>query len=800
MKEELRALAAQLLTSSQPTNFLSFYTLLTHYDHLFNQESSPPEEVKALWLFLHDFRELLKRWKGNADRQAAIALIHEEQKRIQSEIKLIKDSLKTHDLETRKTKSQLEEPYQQLYEIYAKIQYQKDPILALSVYPGLREREVLIGGLEETLTRELNSIKFDDLKLILNRNWLRINDIQRQLRELNITLISDNDVRLLRSELENIQGQIIGHERYLHEFTRYSQRLKESISHQELSSTIKQLSDELEAAQQSLRMLDKEIEQFTLPAEVKRDLNYLFDEATDKENLLYIKGWQQVISTSSLNPLAWVNWLNNKNYAQNVQSMEQHYFYLSLLLKRYKLQSVIDSLRKKRNDARVMLPEAPKEGQTASAPDSLNREIIQLMQSYDTSCSGEKSSSLELKQELDRLSLAASNSIGQLGNGLKLIQELCELLSENTRLRTHNNILHGNELQLTTTQIKDLTAKAPARKVRIEELIGQISQCKDYLARMKQVTLSDTHTMDLNLRIIELKRRQKELREELGHLPPPHELSLNQNQLEMELQRNLKQLKILLPESNISKVEGSIENHPPPLKQEIEYHKKLDMMHQNILPLLQELEQGLMHWYQNLFIALRSQATDKKRYYQAAQLLRDIHFELEYPHPINPYAVLLAYQTLAPHPDNDCAPLLKLKPPVPVMDTKPDEVKSPALKTRLDNLYAHQAGMQNKHPREARLLEQATINLHQLAHIAEENDHHEDLQDIKECLADPRYESLQTHRGFLKVVEMIAQFITHLIRFVSPKANDHRHRFFFIPTCSSQLLQATSHELTSCPA
>ncbi|MDX1837784.1 hypothetical protein DIZ81_09255 [Legionella taurinensis] len=800
MKEELRALAAQLLTSSPPTNFLSFYTLFTHYDHLFNPESSPPEEVKALWLFLHDVRDLLQRWKSNADKQAAIAAIHDEKKRNRSELQLIRDSLKSHDLEARKIKSQLEEPYQQLYEIYAKLQYQKDPILALPIYTGLREREVLITGLEETLTRELNSIKFNDLKLILNRNWLRISDIQRQLKELNITLISYNDIRLLRSELENIQGQIIGHERYLQEFTRYSQRLKESISHQELSSTLKQLSDELEASQQTLKMLDKDIEQFVLPAEVKRDLTYLFDEATDKENLLYIKGWQQVISTSSLNPLAWVNWLNNKNYAQNVQSMEHHYAYLSLLLKRNKLQSTIDSLNKKRDDAQAMLPEAPKEGQTASAPDSLNRTIVQLIQSYDASYSGQNNSSLELKQELDRLSLAASGNISLLGKGLKLVQELSELLSENTRLRTHNNIIHGNELQLSPTQIKELTEKTPARKIRIEELIRQISQCKEYLARMQQVTLSDTHTMDLNLRTIQLKRRQKELREELGRLPPPHELPLEQSQLEKELELNLKQLKALLSEQDNGKVEDPSENHPLPLKQEIEYHQKLDGMHQNILPLLQGLDQDLRHWYQNLFIALRSQANDKKHYYQAAQLLRDIHFELAYPHPTTPHAVLQAYQTLAPHPDKDCALLLKLKPAVPVMDTKPDEVKSPALKTRLDNLYAHQAGMQNKHPREAKLLEQATINLHQLAHIAEANEENDDLQNMTECLVDPRYETLQTHRGFLKIVEMLAQFITYLLRMVSPRANDHRHRFFFIPTCSSQLLQATNHELISCPA
>ncbi|QRN02664.1 hypothetical protein GH742_01560 [Legionella sp. MW5194] len=799
MKEELRALAAQLLTSS-PKNFLSFYNLLIHYDHLFNAESSPPEEVKALWLFLHDFRDLLQRWKGNADKQAAIAAINDEKKQNQREIRLIRDNLKSHNLESRKTKSQLEEPYQQLYEIYAKLQYQKDPILALPMYTGLREREVLISGLEETLTRELNNIKFNDLKLILNRNWLRISDIQRQLKELNITLISYNDIRLLRSELENIQGQIIGHERYLHEFTRYSQRLKESLSHQELSNTIKQLSDELEASQQTLKMLDKDIEQFTLPADVKRDLAYLFDQAPDKENLLYIKGWQQVISTSSLNPLAWMNWLNNKNYAQNVQSMEQHYSYLSLLLKRYKLQAAIESLSKRRDDAQTMLPEAPKEGQSESAPDSLNRTIIQLIQSYEPSYSSENSSSLELKQALDRLSLAASGNIGLLGKGLKLVQELCDLLSENTRLRTHNNIIHGNELQLTPTQIKELTEKTPARKVRIEELIGQISQCKDYLARMQQVTLSDTHTMNLNLRVIKLKRRQKELREELERLPLPHELTLEQSQLETALELNLKQLKILLPEPVKDTVEDAIENHPLPLKQEIEYHHKLDVMHQNILPLLQGLDQGLIHWYQNLYIALRSQANDKKRYYQAAQLLRDIHFELEYPHPTTPHAVLLAYQTLTPNPDKDCALLLKLKPPVPVMDTKPDEVKLPALKTRLDNLYAHQAGLQNKHPREAKLLEQATINLHQLAHVAEANEKREDLQDITECLVDPRYESLQRHRGFLKIVETLAQFITQLLRMISPRANDHRHRFFFVPTCSSQLLQATRQELISCPA
>lgn len=798
MNEELRALAARLLTSSPPTDFRSFCNLFADYEHLFDQSSTPPQEVHALWLCLNDIRTLLLRWKSNTDKQAARADIVDEQKRNQSEINQIDESLKTHDLEASKLKEQLEEPYQQLYPVYTKVQSQKDSLLALPVYTGLREREVLIARLEEALTKELNAIKFDDLKLILNRNWLRINDIHKQLKALHIELISYRNIELLRGEIETIQSQIDGHERYLHQFTSYSQHLKDSLSHQELSSTISQLSKELDASQQTLREVSNDIDQFNLSTDVKRDLKYLFDEAQDKENLLYIKGWQQVISTSTLNPLAWVNWFSNKNYTQDVKSMEQHYAYLLLLLKRYKLLATIDSLERKRGNAQRMLPDAPNVGQTES--DSVRRTIIQLIQSYDSSYSGEKCSRLELKQELDKLCLTASNHIARLGSGLTLIQELSQLLSENTGLRTHNNIVHGNELDLTPTQIKQLSDEGPVRKIRIQELIKQISLCKDYLVRMQQVTSSDAKTMELNLRQMKLKQRRKELRRELTKLPLQKALMEEQEQLETELSLQWQQLKALLPDPHHEKAVPLIVVEHVPLKQEIEYHTKLDVVHQQILKQLQGKDSTFKQWYQQLFIILQSQANNEKHYYQAAQLLRDIHFELEYPDPINPDAVLKAYQQLAPIPEKDWDHLLNLKPAVPIVDKKPDELRSLALKTRLNNLYAHQAGLKNKHQREAKLLEQATLNLHQLAHLAEGNGKKDYLQNTQGCLADPRYESLQKHRGFLKVVELIAQFITQLIRLVSPTADDHRHRFFFIPTCSAQLLQSTSSELIPCPA
>lgn len=797
MKEELRGLATQLLTSP-PKDFFSLYNRFVHYDHLFNQSSPLPQEAHALWLCLNDFRTLLLRWKSNTDKQAARAAIIDEQKSNQSEIRQINESLKAHELGASQLKEQLEEPYQQLHSVYAKIQSQKEPLLALPVYTGLREREVLISRLEETLTKELNAIKFDDLKLILNKNWLRINDIQKQLKALHIDLISYRNIELLRGELENIQSQIAGQERYLQAFTRYSQHLKDSLSHQDLSSTISQLSNELEASRQTLREITNDIDQFDLSTDIKRDLKYLFDEAPDKENLLYIKSWQQVISTSKLNPLAWVNWFSNKNYTQDVKSMEQHYAYLLLLFKRYKLLADIDLLEKKRGNAQAMLPEAPNEGQTAS--DSVKRSMIQLIQSYNTSYSGEQCSSLELKQELDKLCLAASNHIARLGSGLKLVQELSHLLSENTRLRTHNNIVHGNELDLTPTQIKRLTEETPDRKIRIQELIRQISLCKDYLVKMQHVSLSDAQTMALNLRKINLKQRGKELRAELAKQPLPKALMEEHEQLETVLPLQWQQLKALLTEPDHEKDDPLIVVQHVPLKQGIEYHQKLDVVHQQILAQLQGMEPGFKQWYQQLFIVLQSQANDKRHYYQAAQLLRDIHFELEYPDPINPYAVLQAYQRLAPSPEKDWDHLLNLKPAVPVVDKKPGALRSSSLNTRLDTLYTHQAGLKNKHPREAILLEQATLNLHQLAHLAEGDDKRDELQNTQACLADPRYDSLQKHRGFLKVVELIAQFITELIRLVSRKADDYRHRFFFIPTCSSQLLQSTSSELISCPA
>ena len=203
-------------------------------------------------------------------------------------------------------------------------------------------------------------------------------------------------------------------------------------------------------------------------------------------------------------------------------------------------------------------------------------------------------------------------------------------------------------------------------------------------------------------------------------------------------------------------------------------------------------------WYHTLFKQLQDHVSEEAPLLQAIQLLHAIHFELQHATKQADCVALKTYYTEYPSPQQSYLQLLQLKPALPLVEDQDHLLKVSNKKTqkKIDVLYQHQEKLQKKHPKAGMLLKQATITLHQFALAHEKSPSNTQASDLTFYLKDPYYRDLNNHRGFGKLREWLAEVCTAILNGLHITRNtDHRQRFFYSPTHSIQLLDATAPQL-----
>lgn len=161
-------------------------------------------------------------------------------------------------------------------------------------------------------------------------------------------------------------------------------------------------------------------------------------------------------------------------------------------------------------------------------------------------------------------------------------------------------------------------------------------------------------------------------------------------------------------------------------------------------------------WYNQLYNALKKSLQEIPACYQATHLINDINFELRYKNT----DVLRIYQAICPNPIEDFNTLLSFKPSLPI----------DANFTAPRKIFDQNKRLLKNHPKESELYLQATKYLLSIKYDLEQNGVTKSNSKIPSILKDPRYQSLQRHRGVGKILEGFEDLINTIKGLITGQA------------------------------
>lgn len=803
MKEQLVELIDQLFDFQEPIDLSMLNQLFLDKAFLFEADSQPPIELKEQWEALRDLKLQLNDWQ-NVNKQWQIRKQKENDfddviNKVGVTDSIVCDNRKKIDL----FQTQLAHLYPSIYESYQQTQYETDRLIAIAAPVSLPERKILVETHLRAITLKSDALKSQQACLILQSNKEKCEFIKKRLEQLNIVISSYS-----LSELPKVQEiTIVQRDKYLgilNKFELILQELTLSISHQDIEKSISLLNVELEKVKEKMAALEEAILISTVSSDNKETLQSLYQKAPDKKKL--IKAQKSQMGQGAFNPNLYYTYLyfwDQNSYQSMIEADTHNFAFLKLLHQKHKINNNIQFVEKQLEDANNALKTAPHSPRYHPDSDILWREANALFVDFNPTYTVKATNMVELMSESMKMMSILAAEIERFNTGIALIDEYKKIEQSSLKLRTNHAMLKNADQPLSTEELQDLQKSTGERELKQQQLLKGIERCDQYLQTMRNLEGIQSLCANFINLLKNLKQSRRLLSAELRKEPSAESLLITKERLEKGIHIQMDSLQQLINDSNQQTDEmtqGSILNPAaiPPASPENSYQEPLDSWDESISKLLYQIPIDLKQWYQHLFLALQEQANDDKSFLQIIQLLRDIHFELKFPEKKGKFSVLRAYQQLCPNPDKDCSSLIAMKLPLPLIPSELNRVKCKKLDNLLGNLYVQQQLKQQQYPREALLLEQATTNLHQLANLADSSQASEMTSNLQASMTDPRYDSLKRHRGFLKIMEWLAEFCTSFFHLDKQNPKDsYRHRFFFIATHSSQLLESTTKELTA---
>ncbi|MDP1603632.1 MAG: hypothetical protein Q8M03_10245 [Legionella sp.] len=799
MRELVQNLVDNIRKLPEPT-FLVLSEILTPHRASFETDVIPPEEYAAHW---HLIRSLIKQLDEAHDilqSEQQVALERNSFANRSERLKQNKTTIRSKKATIAKHLKVIDEHYAKLHGEYRDNIPESESHRAVLNSSDHNSRIEVLESLSKTLRVRQVSLKLEEMRLLLNEKSTRKNDIIKQLLLFSIDISS--------LEAQALQGLIEKkHERYTvlsnlkNEFESLRFIISNHIAALNVELMIAELRANIRTVELSHHETVKSLNTLTNNVGSQEALRteYLKAKANDKEAFIESKKVALNCQKSS-----YLNWMISKDYLIELQRLENEYAFVQLL---HKEQSQLQH----REALNTQLQETISKSQIVSrADDDLAIEATRLLKIYKSDYSSEDKSLQILLSDMVEYTIPLHAEIDELHTSIVLLNELQEIDNTILRLRTDYSLISD----LDDESILSLKATANTRQDELKGLdlkLNTIALCVNSLETITTLEKSISERREENKRLIKENKQGAEyikqasqmqskissLLNELRALPP---VIVEEPQMQSDvasLLENLRAMPSVEPTPAFALESEPVRNEifPP----ENPYAETLGDWNNKIRALTHLLPKDLSLWYEKLYSVLLDKACDESSFHQICQLLRDIYFELQYPINGDNFSVLRAYQKMSPAPDEDCQAVIDMKLPFPVDMPLLEQFDRDDIADAFKNLYTQQKLLEKKHSREALLLLQATHNLHQLAAI--QSHEHSALANLKTSMNDPRYKSLHDHRGFLKVSEWLAKLVTALLNIVKTQPeNSYRQRFFFVPTRSTKLLEATTQEVISCSA
>ncbi|KTD28754.1 hypothetical protein [Legionella israelensis] len=707
--------------------------------------------------------------------------LDEELKQKGQAIKHCQEEISKLNLALVEQEKNLQSQYEEIENEYYKYTCITEPLIARTAFIDTKSQIRRIHEIHKEVKKNLQKIRHLQARKTLLQ--------QQQKREEHICKLHQYGLSSASHFLDDFESLISGIKKENDALILAGQQLQDCQKHLAYHLSKDNIDKNIEQLQQLLidlkkQLLEENKEDEDLSEESKQALQSKFSQFANPQSLLEDKNAQLTNLTSYFSFSGWYEWVSNttSDFQNKQQHLKEEIHFLERLNRQRTLQQKIIATEKSIERLSDLLGN---ESEHSS-------ELVSLAKTMEDGYSllkalHEKYGPLLPIQEAHSpthlfadliMSISATENLADIkSNTLATLYEVKKLNEAITVLRLQHNVIEAHEND--SIELLELRINSEEKN---EILLSELeNSCIKYLRKVENYEQINQEIELKKSTQIKLKSSIQYLKKEIQDI---EKLKVQSKVIEQDIENSLQQLgKLPSFSENDYASSHELTLNTVHFEQLNEWHAKI-MHHMN-------LSEELKEWYESLFIHLSLLLRDKKFFHQAFHLLRDIHFELEYPENIE-FTVLKQYKTLCPNPAHDLDLLLQLKPQWPI-DAPSKRLKNKKIEGVIQTLSDKCKELRSReHEREAELLSQATNTLYHRALAGENN---EGIDTIK-LMDDSRYDCLKKHRGLLKIWQKVENAVHSLISKIWHRPSPSvLNRSCFFKTDSQKLLEKAEHEL-----
>lgn len=788
-KTQLNELKKLLAKHNAPYSINDLIELFNPYQLLLTEACAEADPLYSEWKILNTLYQQCLEWQIRQQQSEDIQHQKRPLKAVKKHVKqktspLLAQLQAEHEQLTRT----IEPEFKMILKDYNALRQQKNPLSAVHVALDLENQRHILSDYCELLETAINDISFDLNRLALHTNQQQREVLVNQLKQDPIISPLSPDFQNLPLLKTQMNKQLNAGQEEARSLHRFHDHLATHLAQKKAIETLETLSNSQKKVNEDLQKITEQISTFKHQFESTiAPVTTKFDAALDKKAQL--KQSQDALSqrTSYLNLFAWHEWITTpkEEFNKQIKSQTLEVQLMQLLATQDELNKQSDEINQKLTEQQANLDPINQSAHLEIPPAmvtllALNPDEIKTINDIDL---------------FDRV-IAKIKSVNTQTTGheqaLTWLNQLIDL--EKAALAIHQQAFSKLKVDCSTplndTEVLALKKSHDQQQLQRQLFTTRLQSCKDCetsLNTLKQLSekINRTRT-ELNS---SSGKDQKKRRDQQLTLA---ECLSQQAQLESTITQSLTAFnRIYVPEAE-PKNETQV-LHPKLWEQLNQWNLKINKFSR-------KMSGELNIWYDRLFQALTSNATDETSLLQSIQLLHDIHFELNCTNQGTASQTLEEYCVQYANPSECYRELLHVKPALALIENAAQlpSLIDKTMQKRIENLYEHQRHLAPRFPKEAALLQQAAVNLHQIALNYENKKESVSGVNLTFYADDSRYQCLEKHRGFKKVWEWLAQLCTNLINKINNTPNsNYRNRFFFTPTQSHRLLHDAATTLNS---
>lgn len=528
--------------------------------------------------------------------------------------------------------------------------------------------------------------------------------------------------------------------------------------------------------------LAQQLLQYPISAEARKQAVMDYEAADNKDAFLTLRKQAVAANGSYTHLRSWYGWATDSGFADKCTEQQTILNYLDLWHQR----QTIDT------QARALYVPSVSDSVTDRA---LCERIRTLLHQYDPDMSLKQFGIIGLWIRLNRVLPQLQTTMEQSRQTLVRLDEMQGNADAIVRLQATIHLKNQATItSLTSESLEQLRDGALLRSDQLASLNKTLTDCQTGIRVLSELEACQSEQSAASRSLKQLEKRIRQYEAQATTFQNPAwsletiEREIDETVQKLRLCAQSRQTEIIQPVSRAASSmpipDESFDDEPPP---------HLQATHQLIMSSLADPDDESGIWYGQLYQALSDEsARTGEQHHQMERLLNDILFELQHPLAPGLSDTLQAYRNLCPNPAHDWPRLTSLKPPLPLLRQESDALPPVLIRAQLVQLREQGARLRRKHEREALLLEQLTDQLEAMACLANQAPNQAVTDSLQHILSDPRYHSLQQHRGFHQLGEWLAKLCTQILGlFCEQTPTSYQQRFCFRPTRSINLATET---------